>query len=419
MNLWFKTKKKNKKSLTPTLVAGNTSNILLSGYTNNDALSLYSLVYAVVDRKSKAIAQLPINLYKMDLNSKFKEKRIIDNELSYLLKEQPELNRTPFIFWRLLIAHKEIYGNAYALIIRNKYMIPTELKILNPELVTPIIEQGTNELYYRVMLENGFYDVHNTNILHFPSVYSSGYSGISFIRCLRSQLGLKTSITDVARKQAESSIKVGGLLKLDANISQESKKAYQEQFKQMYSQDWASVMILEAGTEYERLKFEVNDLRQEEINKITAREVSMVSGIPLYMLGEGENKYNSIEIQNLDFIQNCITPDVVLMEQELKRKLLTRKQIEEGYYFKYNVNAVLRADMNTRADFYTKMVALGAMTLNEIRDLEDLSTYGELGDRPVVSLNYSFLDTLDSHERIQNKGGDKVGRQENENNKES
>ena len=65
----------------------------------------------------------------------------------------------------------------------------------------------------------------------------------------------------------------------------------------------------------------------------------------------------------------------------------------------------MRADMTTRAQFYREMVSMGAMTLNEVRSLEDLESYGEIGERPVISLNYSYLDTLDQHERILN-GGD-------------
>ena len=36
------------------------------------------------------------------------------------------------------------------------------------------------------------------------------------------------------------------------------------------------------------------------------------------------------------------------------------------------------------------------------RSLEDLESYGEIGERPVISLNYSYLDTLDKHQRINN-----------------
>ncbi len=118
------------------------------------------------------------------------------------------------------------------------------------------------------------------------------------------------------------------------------------------------------------------------------------------MLGETDGKYANMEHQTIDFVQNCIAPEVVLIEQELNKKLLNEQQIKDGYYFKFNVNALMRADMTTRAQFYREMVSMGAMTLNEVRSLEDLESYGEIGERPVISLNYSYLDTLDQHERI-------------------
>lgn len=375
-----------------------------SGYKEK-LLEIHSLIYAAVDRKSKAIAQLPLRLYKNDTVKEnkcvFKRKIVVNNDISYIFDIAPNNNMTPYIFWRTVTAQKETYGNAYVYIKRNNIGEVVELNILDPSKVSIYLDKS-GEVYYKPYNDKNIY-LHNLDILHFSSIYVSGYKGISFLECLRNQLELKEHVIKISSEQMEKSIKAGATLKLPSNLSMDKMKEYKEQFEKSYSQGFNGLIVLDSGMIFEQIKYDVNDLKQSDINKITAKEVSSVSGLPLFMLGEGESsRYVNMEHQTIDFIQNCIAPEVVLIEQELNRKLLSEQQIKEGYYFKFNINALMRSDMSSRSKFYREMVSMGAMTLNEVRSLEDLESYGEIGERPVISLNYSYLDTLDKHQRINN-----------------
>ena len=375
-----------------------------SGYKEK-LLEIHSLIYAAVDRKSKAIAQLPLRLYKNDTVKEnkcvFKRKIVVNNDISYIFDIAPNNNMTPYIFWRTVTAQKETYGNAYVYIKRNNIGEVVELNILDPSKVSIYLDKS-GEVYYKPYNDKNIY-LHNLDILHFSSIYVSGYKGISFLECLRTQLNFKENVIKMNSEQMEKSIKAGATLKLPSNLSMDKMKEYKEQFEKSYSQGFNGLIVLDSGMIFEQIKYDVNDLKQSDINKITAKEVSSVSGLPLFMLGEGESsRYVNMEHQTIDFIQNCIAPDVVLIEQELNRKLLSEQQIKEGYYFKFNINALMRSDMSSRSKFYREMVSMGAMTLNEVRSLEDLESYGEIGERPVISLNYSYLDTLDKHQRINN-----------------
>ena len=399
-----------KRNKSPTLGVSLRNNLdLLSslngGYYKEKLLEIHSLIYAVVDRKSKAIAQLPLRLYKNDMVKEnkcvFKRKIVVNNDISYIFDIAPNNNMTPYIFWRTVTAQKETYGNAYVYIKRNNIGEVVELNILDPSKVSIYLDE-LGEIYYKPYNDKNIY-LHNLDILHFSSIYVSGYKGISFIECLRNQLELKEHVIKISSEQMEKSIKAGATLKLPSNLSMDKMKEYKEQFEKSYSQGFNGLIVLDSGMIFEQIKYDVNDLKQSDINKITAKEVSSVSGLPLFMLGEGESsRYVNMEHQTIDFIQNCIAPEVVLIEQELNRKLLSEQQIKEGYYFKFNINALMRSDMSSRSKFYREMVSMGAMTLNEVRSLEDLESYGEIGERPVISLNYSYLDTLDKHERINN-----------------
>lgn len=369
----------------------------------SSALKTYAAVYGVIDRKSKALAQLPVKMYKKNDSGR---ERVSDYR-SELVGVRPEQHRSAFVYWRTVSAMKEVYGNAYAFIERDASGTITQLKLLHPNRVEPYENiHDNNELYYRYFGSKGTLDIHHMDMLHFPSVYTEGHKGVSFLESLASVLNLNKITHDTGAIQAENSLKISGVIKLAANLSPAKKEEYQQQLKDMYSNGWNSILVLDLGTEYQPIKFDVQDLKMLENNKVTVQQVSMASGVPLYMLAEMDGaKYNNVEQQNMDFVQSCMAPDVIQIEQELNYKLLSPTERSENLYWKFNLNALLRADMKTRADYYARMVTIAAITPNEIRDLEDMSSLGEIGDRPLVTLNTTFLDTLENHERITGAAG--------------
>ena len=69
----------------------------------------------------------------------------------------------------------------------------------------------------------------------------------------------------------------------------------------------------------------------------------------------------------LEFLTLTMLPIVTAYEQELGRKLLTAEERRAGYRFRFDMDALLRADAATQADVYQKAVRGGWKTPNEVR----------------------------------------------------
>ena len=54
------------------------------------------------------------------------------------------------------------------------------------------------------------------------------------------------------------------------------------------------------------------------------------------------------------------------------QQLLSAQEVGQGYFLRYNIEALLRADSKARAAFYEIMTRAGIMTINECRRLEGL-----------------------------------------------
>ncbi|MEV2796292.1 phage portal protein, partial [Paenibacillus larvae] len=76
------------------------------------------------------------------------------------------------------------------------------------------------------------------------------------------------------------------------------------------------------------------------------------------------------------FVQMTLTPTVRQYEQEMNRKLLTSEERQAGYYFKFNLGALLRGDTAARTQFYQMMLRSAGMKPDEVRMYEDLPPEG-------------------------------------------
>ena len=71
------------------------------------------------------------------------------------------------------------------------------------------------------------------------------------------------------------------------------------------------------------------------------------------------------------FVEMTLIPIIKQYEAEFNRKLLTQNQRARGYYFKFNINGLMRGDTASRTSFYAMMIRNGIATPNELRKLED------------------------------------------------
>jgi hypothetical protein len=77
--------------------------------------------------------------------------------------------------------------------------------------------------------------------------------------------------------------------------------------------------------------------------------------------------YNSVEQQMLFFVQSTILPRVEMLEDAFSRLLLNDRS-----FIKFNLSSLVRADLSTRTEAYSKALLAGYMSVNEVRALEDM-----------------------------------------------
>lgn len=361
-----------------------------------DTAMKISAVSACVEIISNAVGMLPVFL--MDGASK---RRLEDHPLGLVLWERANEAMSPFVFFRLMECQRLLRGNAYAWIYRSGYGEPVELLPLPPSSCEPVIEPGTGKLWYLASEPRSgqAYKLDPADILHYKAYSPDGIKGVSVLQ--RAQQTLQTAAAVQSYEQAlyENGGRPGGILKTDTDLGDTVtlEDGTVVHPKEVIRRDWEKihagagnsfrVAVLDHGMTYQPIAMSNSDAQFVENKAVTIADIARFFSVPLYKLGEGKMSYSSNEQNNIEFCVNTIQPIITQMEFEETSKLLTLSDRRRGLEVRHNMMALLRGDSESRMNRFRTMREIGAMSVNEIRALEDMpETTG--GDDPYASLNY-------------------------------
>ena len=345
------------------------------------------LIFSAVSRISNALSAMPVQLYRSTTPVK--------NELNDMIGFEPNSNMTSCQFFKTMEACRGTEGNAYALKVFAPDGTLSELRPLDPLRVKPVLEDKSNELWYKITPERGAeYYLHNYYVIHVPFISTNGYTGVNPVSVLFNTLQYNDEIQKFSMSQLDKGINAQVVLEAPANLGQQQKEDMIEDFMTTYKNTGGGILLLESGVQAKSLSLSPVDAKLFEVEKISRSRVAMVYNIPPHLLGDySDISFSSQEQQMLEFLMLTMLPIVTAYEQELTRKLLTREERRRGYHFVFDMNAILRADAATRADVHQKAIRGGWETPNEAR-----ADYGRdkdpNGNKLLVSRDLTTLEYL-------------------------
>lgn len=364
------------------------------------------LIFSAVSRISNTLSAMPVQLYRASTP-------VMKSPLADLISFAPNPNMTSCQFFKTMEACRGTDGNAYALKVLNESMEVERLDVLDPKRVTPLMSEDDGELWYRISPDKGpEYYVHNYYVVHIPFISTNGYIGINPVSVLHDTLDYNAHIEKFSADQLEKGVNAQIVLSAPGNLGEQQRKDAVTDLMDTYKETGGNILLLESGLTANSLNLSPVDAELFEVEKISRSRVAMVYNIPPHLLGDySDTSFSSQEQQMLEFLTLTMLPIVTAYEQELNRKLLTSTQRREGYHFKFNMEAILRADAKTMAEVNYKAVRSAWKTPDEIR-----ATYGDkplpggVGKKPWISKDLAPVDGLIAYykanpDKITNSGG--------------
>ncbi len=364
------------KALTADIVADKTSR---QAITQESSLAL-TAVWACVRILSETVGTLPIHLYRRTDTGRERQ----SGHPAGRILQTPNSFSNRFDLMHFLMVSCTLWGNGYVRIYRDKMYRPIRLKYLHPARVAPMLSEG-DELFYR--LDTGEM-LPADDIIHLKGLSTDGIKGRSPIAVHRDNLALSVSAQTYGEMFFNQGGNMSGVFKYPSTLKQE---AYERLKKDLLAQSIGLhkahlPLLLEGGMTYERISIPPEDAQFIATRKFQKTEIATIYGVPPHMIADLERSTNNnIEHQAMEFVRYCLMPYLVRLEEEFNRKLLRYDEFEE-YYYLFALNGLLRGDAKTRSEFYKNMNFVGAMSANEIRNLEDMNSY-DGGNEYFVQMN--------------------------------
>lgn len=344
------------------------------GYTVSAQTALQiSAVFRCVDLVSKTMATLPLHMFRETDKGKEKAKDHRVYPLVYIL---PNQQTTAYEFWQMYIANLMLTRGAFAKIQRNVKGFITALWNIPTGCVSgPHINSVNGERYIMVSLPN----MQTETLREGEFMYTPGFllgdrnTPNDPMVIAGEVLGL-TSTLGVYAKQAVNAVNPGGFIEYTAGLSDAAYERFKTEFNEKYSGvvNAGKFILLEEGGKAHMFERDMEKMQVLESRKHAVTEICRIWGVPPHLCMDLEKAtFSNIEHQSTEFVRDCINPLSVRLEQGMYRDLLSETE-RLIYFFKFNTNALMRGDTQTRGQFYNTMRQTGVMSANEVRRLEDM-----------------------------------------------
>jgi len=368
-----------------------------SPHFHQSDIQLNTTVQACTNAIANAISIMPINLYERKADGS--RSKAATHPLHKLLRRAPNGFQSPTLFIATLVRHILQGGNAYVFRAYDTKGNISALRLLNPAAVTrsaagwPRITYTYNGITYT-----------DQEILHISSLVTDdtgkGFAPADLVRIavlLGIQLdqyslssfgnGINTKLlVDVAEmtKSCANEEEASKIAQVVSNYLAEHYAGADNAGKPLVT--WSGMKLTELQHQHSN-----RDAELLESRKFQEIEICKGFGVPLFLVNNTYDvKYGGLEQAMTVYLNFTLSPYMHHIEQRLATLLDVWDQ--EKLYFEFDFNVLLRPDAKSRAEFYAKLFAMGAISPGGICKRENMEPPAEGADARFVPANMMPLD---------------------------
>lgn len=357
--------------------------------TPNSSLAIPAF-YNAVDQVTNDIAKLPKSVYIKTEKGRQKD---ASHPVTTLINSEPSELLTAFMFWKMMTQSAILRGNGIALIHRNSVTAEiSSLEFVHPDDLHNI-KKHQGKLFYFI---KGFSEPFTQeDILHIPGFSFNGVTGISVIAFAAQTLGIGANIQDFTYENFDKKGIGVGAIETEKSVTWENKKLIEDKIESKLSgHGRVKTLLLDEGMTYKSILMTPEDAKIIDSGKVNVIDICRYLNINPHKIKmlDGAN-YNVLELLSIEHASDSILPWSIKIIQECNRKFFSKNEKAKGYYVWFNDNILLRADLQTKGEYYSKMATVGALTRNEIRAFEELNHIDGL-DEPLTPANTQTMSQI-------------------------
>lgn len=349
------------------------------GGTKEKALS-EATYFACLKVLSESVGKLPLKLLKHQGNNGVITAR--EHAIYSILHDRPNPYMTATSFWSTIEQNRNHWGNAYALIKgagskMSLWILPSEEVEIWYDDQKALSDVA--DIYYIYSHGGKLYQFSSEQILHFKTSNTfDGIKGISVREQLKTTIDGNIKSQKMLNSMYKSGFTAKAVVQYTSDLSEKNLEKFKNKIEKFAGSDLddeetKNIIPLPIGTTLTPLNIKLADNQFIDVKKYSALQIAAAFGIKPNQIGDYEkSSYASAEAQQLSFYVDTLLYIIKQYEEELNYKLLSAEEISQGYYFKFNVAVILRADLKTQIETLSQAVSNFIYTPNEARALLDL-----------------------------------------------
>jgi HK97 family phage portal protein len=315
---------------------------------------------------------------------------------NYMMNVEPNPLMSRYTMMKTLISKVLLEGYGYLIIRRDKRGDPVRLELVN--LTVKKFIRKDLSVYFEIGFEGETETVEGTDVIEILNFSYDGLTGVSTLRHAANTMGLAVASEASAKGFFTSGANMSGILTSEGRMTQEKATALKQAWAAAFnvtSGNPGGIAVMEAGLDFKPVTVNPKDAQMLETRQFNVVEICRFFGVsPSKVFDDKNLTYSNIESFQLGFLTDTISPLDAKIEAEFNRKLFRPSQ-RATTKVHLNINELLRANMDAKANFYSKMFAVGGYTVNEIRkELGNPMSDSENANKPLVQINMAPIDKL-------------------------
>jgi len=365
-----------------------------------------SVVYRCVEVISDAIASQSWEILEYDMAEGF-----VDNpfhQSAYMLNLEPNPAMSRYILMKTLVAKILLEGNGYIRIIRDNRGDPVRLDLItapvtmfmrdNGSIYYEISGVGYNDIYYQPGRPSKIIQVEGYDMIHVLNFTYDGLIGVSTLRHAANTLGISYASEQTAKSFFTSGANSSGILTVEGKLTEEKAIAIKEKWKDALDVSTGNpggIVVIEKGLDFKPVTIPPKDAQLVESREFNAIDICRFFGVSPSKVFDSKNlTYSNIESFQLGFLTDTISPLDSKIENEFNRKLF-RPSLRMKTRLNLSIKELLRADLDAKANYVSKMFQCGGYNVNEVRkECGNPKHDHENANKPMVQINMQPVDVL-------------------------
>jgi len=358
----------------PSLTGGTRAGVRI---TQDNAIRI-TPVFAAIRLISDTVSTLPVDSFYRAGS----ERRALRPKPAWVDNPEPDQNVSRSDHYQMMLFSLLVHGESFTRKLFNQRGDVIALHILDPRRIK-VRRNEDGRIEY--VVDNGKNVLTENEIVHITDLRLPGaLHGTSRVEELKETLGIAKALEEYSAAFFGSGSSAAGVIEVPGDVTAEQAQAIQDGWEKGHKglRKAHRPGVLSGGAKFNSTTISPDDSQLIEEQQFIVEQVARMFRIPVHMLQstqQGAMSYASVEESSRQFVTYTLLPIIQKIENAYSTMI-----VGDGF-LKFNVDGLLRSNLQDRYTAYSQAIQGGWLSINDIHRLEDLDRV-DGGDQYRVAL---------------------------------